>query len=153
MYEKGTKSVGAPLAVFWIGGYIFSETTNDSFLLLLHLSYYSIAYYIQLLRMKLISTDKNLSDPYWKDIKNVLLQLYRVLVVFQSIFSVPVLFMIATKFTSVSFSSFGIIYVLVKPTSLLSLSWITTHLLNICRNLVSVLIILHAADMPLEQVM
>ena len=126
--------------------------TYDSFLLLFHLSYYAIAFYIQLLRIKLTSMEKNPSDLYWKGIKNVLLQLHQVLTVFQLIFSVPVLFIITTKFTFASFGSFEIIYSLIKPNSYFTVSWFIRHLLNFFRFLVYILIILHAADMPVQQV-
>ena len=126
--------------------------TYDSFLLLFHLSYYSVSYYIQLLRIKLTSMEKNPSDLYWKGIKNVLLQLHQVLTVFQLIFSVPVLFIITTKFTFASFGSFEIIYSLIKPNSYFTVSWFIRHLLNFFRFLVYILIILHASDMPVQQV-
>ena len=126
--------------------------TYDSFLLLFHLSYYAIALYIQLLRIKLTSMEKNPSDLYWKGIKNVLLQLHQVLTVFQLIFSVPVLFIITTKFTFASFGSFEIIYSLIKPNSYFTVSWFIRHLLNFFRFLVYILIILHASDMPVQQV-
>ena len=145
-----TSGASAPLVVLWLVGLTFAEMTNDSNLLLFHLSYYLIAFYIQLLRVKL--TDKNPSDPYWKGIKNIFLQLYRVSAVFQSIFSIPVLFLITTRFALISFISFEVIYSLIRPNVLLNLSWIITNLLNIFRHLVSILIILHAADMPVQQV-
>ena len=152
LYSTSKKSVGAPLAVIWIGGFIFAEATSVSFLLLFHLSYYSIAYYIKLLRIKLTVARANPSEPYWKDIKNVLLYLHRVLALFQSVFSIPVLFIITTNFTVISFDLFEITYVLIRPNSLMSLSWIATHVLNILKSLMSVVIILHAADMPVHQV-
>ena len=147
------KTVGAPFALFWTTGFTFAELTNDSFLLLFHLSYYSIAFHIQLIGIKLTNyICKNQSDLYWKGIKNVLLQLNRVSIIFQSIFAFPVLFIITTKFTFASFDSFEVIFSLLKPNYLLSVSWILRNLIIIPRYLLSILIVLHAADLPVQQV-
>ena len=151
-YTKASETIGSTLTLLWISGYTFAESTNDSILLFLHLSYYSIDFYIKLLTLKL-NSDTNSSSPYWKGIKKTLFNLHGATKALSSVFSVPVLYLITTKFVMVSFSLFSITYGLLKPNPLFNLHWKITHSLSILRNLISLLIILHAADMPVQEVL
>jgi hypothetical protein len=151
-YTDVSETIGSTLTLLWISGYTFAASTNDSILLFFHLSYYSIAFYIKLLTTKLTS-DKNSSGPYWKGVKKTLLNLHGASKALGSVFSIPVLYIITAKFVMVSFSLFSIIYALVNPNkAIFSLSWIINHLLSIFKNVASVLIILHAADLPALEV-
>ena len=151
-YKHANDIVGPSLTVVWIGGYTFGDTTNDSILLLFHLSYYSIAFNIKLLGIKLTAIN-NPSSPYWKGIKQTLFHLRGAFEALGSIFSFPILFLITTKLVMVAFSSFSIIYGLFNPNDqIFSLTWLVINLLNLARNAASVLIILHAADMPVNAV-
>jgi hypothetical protein len=149
-YTDVSETIGSTLTLLWISGFTFAASTNDSILLFFHLCYYSISFYIKLLTIKLTSEE---SDPYWKGVKNALLNLHGTFKALGSVFSVPVLYIITAKLVMVSFSLFSIIYALVKPNqTIFSLSWIINNLLSIFKNIASVLIILHAADLPALEV-
>ena len=124
-------------------------------LLLIYISYYSIAYTIKLLEAKLMMNTRisNPSVPFWNGIKEALLQIHRANAALGSVFSIPVLYMITTKLAMASLSLFIIIYGLVKPNALLSSNSMAIMLLiELSKSLLGVLIILNSADLPVNQV-
>ena len=141
------------LVTVYLCGYVYSKIANDCFLLMFHLSNYSIAYCIRLLRAKMISDNNKLDSP-WTGSKVVLTHLYEAFIALESLFSVPVLYIITSQLIVVALNLFAIIYSLVKPSSigLLVSSWLIDMSKHIISNLVHLLIILNAADMPVYEV-
>jgi len=139
------------LVTVYLCGYVYLNIANDCFLLMFHLSNYSIAYCIRLLRAKMISDNNKLDSP-WKGSKVVLTHLYEAFIALESLFSVPVLYIITSKLIVVALNLFAIIYSLVKPSSILVSSWLIDMSKYIIINLVHLLIILNAADMPVYEV-
>ena len=123
---------------------------NDCPLIMFHLSYYTIAYYIQLLRHKLI-IESSQNEPF-KGNKSVLLHLHEACKELNSIFSFPLLYIITAKLVIVSTFSFLLIYGLVKPSVLVPTSLVLFLIAQIVSYLTHLLVIFHAADMPAYQV-
>ena len=136
-------------------GFFLATMARDCILLLIHLSYYIIAIYIRLLRIKIInnSTNSNYSSQsYWKGIKIVLHHLHEASVNFGSVLSIPMLLLIAINFSMASYNLFAIIYGMVKANVLLTKTFAGWLVFSAFGCLVNVFIILHAADMPIHQV-
>ena len=133
---------------------VLSFMTEHYILLLIYISYYSIAYTIKLLEAKLVmNTRSNPSVPFWNGIKEVLLHIHRANAALGSVFSLPVLYMITTKLAMASLSLFIIIYGLVKPNALLSSNSMAIMLLiELSKSVLGVFIILNSADLPVNQV-
>ena len=141
---------GTTLAILYFVGTILSHLANDCILLMLHLSYYSIAYGIRLLRARLVRDSKE-SCP-WKGSKRILLHLSKASTALESIFSFAALYIITTKLIIVSSNSFAIIYALVNPNRFMPTSMIFNMLGQVVKSLLQTLVVLHAADMPVYQV-
>ena len=139
------------LVTVYLCGYVYSNVANDCFLLMFHLSNYSIAYCIRLLRAKMISDNNKLDSP-WTGSKVVLTHLHEAFIALESLFSVPVLYIITSKLIVVALNLFAIIYSLVKPNSIVVSSWLIDMSKYIISNLVHLLIILNAADLPVYEV-
>ena len=135
---------------FYFIGMTLGSVANDCFLLFFHLSYYSIAYYIRLLRDKLNNNSMQASP--WKGSKQILTHLYEASEALESIFSVPILYIITSKLVVVALNLFAVIYVLMKPNAFFSSSWILILLVTVITGLAHVLVVLRAADMPAYQV-
>ena len=141
-------------------GNFLNYLANDSILLFIHLCYYSIAYYIQLLRTSLTTNNKqnqlhqlaNKPQLWNKGIRRALLDLRHASAHLGAVFSVPVLFVITTQLAFASFYSFAIIYAILRTNQVYTLSFIASMLFQLIGSLSSVLVILHAADMPAHQV-
>lgn len=150
LYRTLTGFTGMMLAVVYLCGYVYSNAANDCMFLMFHLSYYSIAYYIRLLRTKLTS-DSHPDSP-GKGSKVVLMHLYEAFVALESLFSIPVLYIITSKLIIVALNLFAIIYGLVKPSSTFVSSWMMDMSRHIISSLVHLWIVLDAADMPVYEV-
>jgi hypothetical protein len=150
LYQTLTGFTGTMLGLVYLCGYVYSNTANDCMFLMFHLSYYSIACYIRLLRAKLTS-DNKLDSP-WKGSKVVLMHLYEAFVALESLFSIPVLYIITSKLIIVALNLFAIIYGLVKPSSTFVSSWMIEMSILVITSLVHLLIVLDASDMPVYEV-
>lgn len=135
-------------------GFFLATMARDCILLLIHLSYFMIAVYIRLLRIKIInnSTNNKPSESCWKGIKVVLYHLHQASASFGSALSVPILLIIAINFTMASYNLFAIIYGIVKANVLLTKTITGWLVFSAFGCLFNVFIILHAADMPIHQV-
>ena len=151
MYEDVVNSGGSIwTTVSFFGGNLLALIINDCPLLMFHLGNYSISHNIKLLRSQLTSNRQ--SDLPWIGSKQVLLHLYKASAALCSAFSLPVLYIITSKLISISFLSFLIICGLVQDNSLFETHWILVMLVEVVINLANVLVVLHAADMPVNQV-
>lgn len=144
------ESTGDTIAFLYFGGLFFATVAIDCIPLMFHLSYYSIAHYIQLLRTRLTSNIKG-AEP-WRGSKQVLLHLYEATAALSIIFSVPVLYIITSKLVLISFHSFTIIYMLIKLKEAFNLGWLLTMLTQLVGSLANIWIILYSAELPLYQV-
>ena len=157
-FNQYTRSSGVTLNVFTYMGNFLVYLANDSIILFIHLCCYSIAYYIQLLRTSLTKDKGNKiqlanKPQLWnKGIKRALLDLRHASAHLGAVLSVPVLFLITAQLAFASFYSFSIIYAIIRSNQVYTLSFIATMLFRLIGNLSSVLVILHAADMPVHQV-
>ena len=122
---------------------------NGCVLLMFHLSYYSIAHHIRLLRVKMMNNSK--TDP-WKDSKKILTHLYEASSSLGTAFSVAVLYTITTRLVVISFNTFVIIYGLVKKDIVFPISFIINISVEVVSSLIQLLIVLYSADMPVYQV-
>lgn len=151
-----TDSYGTFLALLNLCFYSFAMMTNDSTLLLFHLSFYFLAHHIQLLRAQLTSCSSiafNQADlPYPKDSKKVLLHLQKAFAALGSLFSFPVLLVLVNELCMIALNLFGFVYFLVKPNTEFTLAGLQITLFTVITSAVRVFIILHAADMPVYQV-
>ena len=161
LYPLLSDSVGLTIASLNTAGFFLAIMANDCLLLFIHLSYYSIAYYIRLLGHQFIFTSSTSSTsstsnasalPLWKGSKKVLLQLCKASAAIGSVLSLPVLYIITVKLILVSFYLFTIVYGLVKPGRFLTANWILWLIVNVICTMGKLLIIFHAADMPLNEV-
>ena len=153
LYPLLSDSVGLTIASLNTAGFFLAIMANDCLLLFIHLSYYSIAYYIRLLGHQFIftsSTSNASALPLWKGSKKVLLQLCKASAAISSVLSLPVLYIITVKLILVSFYLFTIGYGLVKPSRFLTANWILWLIVNVICTMGKLLIIFHAADMPLN---
>lgn len=142
--------VGRNIAILYLCGQVQLLVANDCFLLMFHLSCYSIAYYIQSLRAKL-DNDNNLDSP-WKGNKKILIHLYEAFSAFKSLFSVPILYIVTLKLIIVALNLFAFIYSLVKPSDSFVGTWMFDMFAQVIISLAHLLIILLAADLPIYQV-
>ena len=145
---------GTIASSFYLVGFFLNLVSSDCFLLLLHLSLYLIAYYIRLLRIQLINRSQIVSSP-WKGSKKVLLHLQESFAALSSVFSFPVLYIITNNLIMISFYVFSIIFGLIINTSnniASTRNWQLPVLGRTIRCLINLLIVLHAADMPIHQV-
>ena len=149
-FELVAESTGPTIALLNFGGLFFATVAIDIIPLMFHLSYYSVAHYIQLLRVRLTTNVKG-SDP-WRGSKQVLLHLYEATAALGTIFSVPVLYIITSKLVLISFHSFTIIYMLIRPKGIFVVSWVATMLTQLVGSLVNIWIILYSAELPVYQV-
>ena len=152
-----TDSYGAFFALLNLCFYSFALMSNDSTLLLFHLSFYCLAHHIQLLRAQLtsyrLSIAVNQSDlPYPKDSRKVLLHLQKAFAALCSLFSFPVLLVLVNELCMIALNLFGFVYFLVKPNTEFTLAGLQITLFTVITSAVRVFIILHAADMPVYQV-
>ena len=146
--------IGTTLTILYLGGHGFSLMANDFILLMIHLSYYSIAHYIRLLRAKINSGGFTTTDEVspWKGIKQIIFYLQRASTALNSMYSFAALYIITTKFIIVSLHLFFSIYGLVQPSEILYTSHKINMMGQVITSLVHVLIVLHAADLPIHQV-
>ena len=145
------------VTIFNTSGFFLAIIAKDCILLLIHLSYYIIAFYIRLLRFQLITKNTKIDassnpDSCWKGSKIVLHHLQRACAEISGVFSVPVLLIIAIHFAIVSYNLYAIIYGMVKANVLLTNIYVGWLVLSAFSGFVNVFIILHAADMPIKQV-
>ena len=158
LYPLLSDSVGLTIASLNTAGFFLAIMANDCLLLFIHLSYYSIVYYIRLLGHQFIFTSSTSSTsnasalPLWKGSKKVLLQLCKASAAIGSVLSLPALYIITVKLILVSFYLFTIVYGLVKPSRFLTANWILWLIVNVICTMGKLLIIFHAADMPLNEV-
>ena len=143
--------IGTIYTIFFYFGMFLSFLGNDSPLLMFQLSYYSIAHYIRLLRAKLVNENKG-NELHLKGSKSVLLHLHEASDELNSVFSFPLLFIITTKLVLVSTYLFTLIYGLVKPNVLLPNSLVLFLIVQTVTFLGHLLVMFHAADMPVYQV-
>ena len=145
--------IGTTFTILYIVGTAFSLMANDFILLMIHLSYYSIAYYIQLLTTK-INTRSTADDVSpWKGIKQIIFHLQKASAALNSVYSPAALFIITNKFIVVSINLFSFIYALVQPSEIIPSSHMINMIGQVINSLCHVLIVLHAADMPIHQVL
>ena len=145
-----TTFIGPTISTFNLCGFPFSTLVNDYTLLMFYLSYYSIAQYFRLLQVKLMSTCSQDIEP-WKGLKTVLTHLYEASAAFNSIFSIPALYIVTSRLIIISSHLFVIIYYFIKkstPTAGFTLILST----DIAISLIYLLTVLHAADMHIYQV-
>ena len=140
------------MTAFFFGGLSFGFIGNDFILLMFHVSFYSISYYIRLLSDQMVNNSSKTHQLPWKDSKQILQRLYEASEALSSVFSIPALFIIASKLVISSIFLFSIIYALVQPTLLLSSIQVLLFLVQISCSFARVLVVLHAADMPIYQV-
>ena len=140
---------GTTIEILIFVGISFSFLGNGCALLMFHLSYYSIAHHIRLLRVKMMNNCK--TDP-WKDSKKILTHLYEASSSLGTAFSVAVLYTITTRLVVISFNTFVIIYGLVKKDIVFPISFIINISVEVVSSLIQLLIILYSADMPVYQV-
>lgn len=137
-------------------GNLFICLMNEHYIvLLIYLSYYSIAYSIKLLEAKLVltKTTNPFEHPFSIDSKKILLHIHRANSALGSVFSIPVLYMITIQLTIASFILFLTIYGLIRHNELLSNNVMTsTLMIELFRTLLSVFLMLFSADMPVKQV-
>lgn len=128
----------------------FASAATDCSLLMFHLSYYSIALYIRLLQSKLTTTSWQ-SIELWKGFKPVLRYLCEASAALNTIFSFPTLFVVTSRLIIISSNLFVVICEFIKHASFTN--WALVLSSDIVISLIYLLIILHAADMPIYQVM
>jgi len=134
-----------------IGVYMFCVITNDCPLLMFHLSYYTIAHCIRLLRAKLANENKG-NWPL-RGYKEVLLHLREASDELNSAYSYPLLYIITTKLVIVSTYLFTIIFWLVNTDVVLpSSSLVLYFVAQVVSNMIHLLIVFHAAELPVRQV-
>ena len=138
------------ISILFLVGTALALTANDCILLMIHLSYYSIAHQIRLLRARMTYNSKE--DSPWKGSKIILTHLYEASAALESIISFPALYIITCKLVIVSLNLFAVIYLLMKSTTAYGLNWILLMLAQVVSSLTHVIIVLHAADMPVYQV-
>ena len=142
----------AIISFFFMTSLAFSYVANDCIFLMFHLSCYSIAYYIQLLRLKFSSCNSKGVSLRLEGSKKVLLHLYEASRALETVFSLPVLYVITTKLVIVSTNFFCIIYGLIKPNSGFPVDWTLHSIVQVITNLAHLLIVVHSADLPVYQV-
>ena len=152
VYKEITELTGTTMTAFFFGGLSFGFIGNDFILLMFHVSFYSISYYIRLLSDQMVNNSSKTHQLPWKDSKQILQRLYEASEALSSVFSIPALFIIASKLVISSIFLFSIIYALVQPTLLLSSIQVLLFLVQISCSFARVLVVLHAADMPIYQV-
>ena len=142
----------AIIALLFITSLAFSYLANDCVLLMFYLSRYSIAYHIRLLRFKLITTNSKRASLCLKESKKVLLHLYEASRALETVFSLPILYIITIKLLTVSMHFFCIIYGLIKPNSGFQVDWTLSLIMQVITNLTRLLMVLSSADLPVYQV-
>ena len=145
------KSTGMLVAILFHCVFLLSTVANDFVILFFYLTNYSIADYIQLLRMKL-TINHSFEPRCWTGSKKVLLHLYQASDALRSIFSMPVLYIITINLAKISFSLFGMAYALIKPNRVVSTLIIIIEIMSVIASLFTVFIVLYSADMPTNQV-
>ena len=122
---------------------------NDCALLMFHLGNYCIAHHIRLLRIQL--TTKRM-DTQWRGCKKVLHHLHKASVAIGSLFSMPVLVTLVSQLLIISLNLFGIIFIVVRTKKEYTTTGLPFVVFTLTASLVRVITVLHAADMPVYQV-
>ena len=127
--------------------------SNDCPLLMFHLSFYTIAHCIRLLRAKLADENKANEPISLRGYKAVLLHLREASDELNSVFSYPLLYIITTKLVIFSTYLFTIIFWLVNSDVVLpSSSLVLYFVAQVVSNMIHLLIVFHATELPVCQV-
>lgn len=154
--------------IFLMISEVFTLSSFGCAFLVVHLSYYIVAYYIRLLGFNLLKTVSNKRDQIaWPsdgfngrgDLKTKLRngkrlfgELCEAIAALHTVFNFPVLLIIVTRLVIIVYSLFIIIYGFLKPREqYLNSIWMSTIFLFL-RSFLMLLTVCHAADMPVVQV-
>ena len=141
---------GKILAQFELCFIALAMMANDCALLMFHLGNYCIAHHIRLLRIQLTNT-KRMDTPR-RGCKKVLHYLHKASVAIGSLFSMPVLVTLVSQLLIISLNLFGIIFIVVRTKKEYTTTGLPFVVFTLIASLVRVITVLHAADMPVHQV-
>jgi hypothetical protein len=144
-------SSGQFITILFFSSNFLSYITSDAFIFLFYLCYCTIAHYIRLLRAYLLYNSTTRIEPC-KGYKELLTHLYKASTALESVFSLPILFVITSKLITVSLYLFTIIYGFVRPNTLFAETSILSIIVEVICSLLVVLCVLHTADLPIHQV-